>query len=65
MGKFNLAAAAKSIKGVLERHTPEILTGIEVADSVPHLRCEGDSREREAPQEGVRLEQGLPRVFCG
>lgn len=34
MGKFNLAAAAKSIKGVLERHTPEILTGIGVAGMV-------------------------------
>ena len=34
MGKFNLEAAAKSIKGVLERHTPEILTGIGVAGMV-------------------------------
>ena len=34
MGKFNLAAAAKSIKGVLERHAPEILTGIGVAGMV-------------------------------
>mgnify|MGYP001151712592 CR=1 FL=1 len=31
MSKFNLTAAAKSIKGVLERHAPEILTGIGVA----------------------------------
>lgn len=34
MSKFNLTAAAKSIKGVLERHTPEILTGIGVAGMV-------------------------------
>lgn len=34
MGKLNLEAAAKSIKGVLERHTPEILTGIGVAGMV-------------------------------
>ena len=34
MGKFNLTAAAKSIKGVLERHAPEILTGIGVAGMV-------------------------------
>ena len=34
MSKFNLEAAAKSIKGVLERHTPEILTGIGVAGMV-------------------------------
>ena len=34
MGKFNLTAAAKSIKGALERHTPEILTGIGVAGMV-------------------------------
>ena len=34
MGKFNLEAAAKSIKEVLERHTPEILTGIGVAGMV-------------------------------
>ena len=34
MSKFNLAAAAKSIKGVLERHAPEILTGIGVAGMV-------------------------------
>ena len=31
MSKFNLTAAMKSIKGVLERHAPEILTGIGVA----------------------------------
>ena len=34
MSKFNLTAAVKSIKGVLERHTPEILTGIGVAGMV-------------------------------
>lgn len=34
MSKFNLTAAAKSIKGVLERHAPEILTGIGVAGMV-------------------------------
>ena len=34
MGKFNLTATAKSIKGVLERHAPEILTGIGVAGMV-------------------------------
>ena len=34
MSKFNLTATAKSIKGVLERHTPEILTGIGVAGMV-------------------------------
>ena len=34
MSKFNLTAAAKSIKGVLERHVPEILTGIGVAGMV-------------------------------
>ena len=34
MGKFNLTAATKSIKGVLERHAPEILTGIGVAGMV-------------------------------
>ena len=34
MSKLNLTAAAKSIKGVLERHAPEILTGIGVAGMV-------------------------------
>lgn len=34
MSKFNLTAAARSIKGVLERHAPEILTGIGVAGMV-------------------------------
>lgn len=34
MSKFNLTAAAKSIKGVLKRHAPEILTGIGVAGMV-------------------------------
>ena len=34
MSKFNLTATAKSIKGVLERHAPEILTGIGVAGMV-------------------------------
>lgn len=34
MSKFNLTAAAKSIKGVFERHAPEILTGIGVAGMV-------------------------------
>ena len=34
MSKFNLTAAMKSIKGVLERHAPEILTGIGVAGMV-------------------------------
>ena len=34
MSKFNLEAAAKSIKGVFERHAPEILTGIGVAGMV-------------------------------
>ena len=34
MSKFNLTAATKSIKGVLERHAPEILTGIGVAGMV-------------------------------
>lgn len=34
MSKFNLTAAARSIKGVLERHVPEILTGIGVAGMV-------------------------------
>lgn len=34
MSKFNLAATVKSIKGVLERHTPEILTGIGVAGMI-------------------------------
>ena len=34
MSKFNLTAAVKSIKGVLERHAPEILTGIGVAGMV-------------------------------
>ena len=34
MSKFNLTKAVKSIKGVLERHAPEILTGIGVAGMV-------------------------------
>ena len=34
MSKLNLTAAAKSIKGVLERHASEILTGIGVAGMV-------------------------------
>ena len=34
MSKFNLTAVAKSIKGVFERHAPEILTGIGVAGMV-------------------------------
>lgn len=34
MSKFNLTATAKSIKGVLDRHAPEILTGIGVAGMV-------------------------------
>ena len=34
MSKLNLTASAKSIKGVLERHAPEILTGIGVAGMV-------------------------------
>ena len=34
MSKFNLTTAAKSIKGVLERHASEILTGIGVAGMV-------------------------------
>lgn len=34
MSKFNLTATSKSIKGVLERHAPEILTGIGVAGMV-------------------------------
>lgn len=34
MSKFNLTVAARSIKGVLERHAPEILTGIGVAGMV-------------------------------
>lgn len=34
MSKFNLTAAARSIKGVLGRHAPEILTGIGVAGMV-------------------------------
>ena len=34
MSKLNLTATAKSIKGVLERHAPEILTGIGVAGMV-------------------------------
>ena len=34
MSKFNLTKAVKSIKGVLERHAPEILTGLGVAGMV-------------------------------
>ena len=34
MSKFNLTKTVKSIKGVLERHAPEILTGIGVAGMV-------------------------------
>ena len=34
MSKFNLTKAVKSIKGVLERHAPEILTGIGVTGMV-------------------------------
>ena len=34
MSKFNLTTTAKNIKGVLERHAPEILTGIGVAGMV-------------------------------
>lgn len=37
MSKFNLTTTAKSIKGVLERHTPEILTGIGVAGMVTSM----------------------------